>query len=276
MTDAPKNRVTKSATSPPRTSATARAPQNAAFEQEVDEELQRDRLHELWEQYSGYVLAGAIAIVLGVGGYKLMESKRLAQMEAEGARYTVAVKQLTDTPADPTHPALDSIAKGTGGFAMLAQMRLAGAEAVAGKAAEAAARYDAASQMRGADVMLADFARLQSAMLQLDTAPWADLKAKLAPLAVDANPWRHGAREVLGMAALKAGNRSEARMQFEKLISDTAVPAGIAERARIVMGSLAAAELAEKGPLAPAPVVATTPAPAVAVPANGAPAEKKK
>jgi hypothetical protein len=137
------------------------------------------------------------------------------------------------------------------------------------------AQYDAVSQMRGVDPVLADFARLQSAMLQLDTATGADIQARLAPLAVDGNPWRHGAREVLGMAALKAGNRGEARAQFEKLISDTSVPAGIAERARIMMGSLAAAELTEKGPLAagqPAPAAAT---PAVAPPAGGAPAAKK-
>jgi hypothetical protein len=125
--------------------------------------------------------------------------------------------------------------------------------------------------------------------LQLDTASWGDIQARVLTLTAENNPWRYAARELLGMAALKANNRAEARKQFETLISDAGVPAGMAERARIVMGSLTAAELAEKAPVAPEPAKGETPkaeapkapapetvpvAPAPA-PAGGPPAKKK-
>jgi hypothetical protein len=281
MTDAPNNRVTKSTgTTPPLTRPRAQA--NEAFDQEVDEELKKEQLAVLWEKYSGYILAGAVAIVLGVGGYKFMESRRLAAQEAAGAQYSSAVKLLVEGKTEPATASLTAIGKSGSGFGALAQLRLAAADAAGGKKAEAAVKYDEIARISGLDPLLADFARLQSAMLQLDTAAWGDIERRVAGLVTETNPWRHEAWEVLGFAALKANNRTEARAQFEKLITGTGVPPGMAERARIVMGSITAQELAEKTPaLAPAPVPqppGVTPpgaaTPAVVAP-NGGAAKKK-
>ena len=229
-----------------------------AFDQEVDEELQREWFNKLWDQYSGYLLAGAVSIVLGVGAFKLMEHRRQVAAETAGANYGADIKQLTAGKTDEGGQALAAIAKTSGGFATLAKLRLAAADVAAGKTAEALAKYDALSLDRGIDPLLSGFARLQSAMLSLDTAALGNMQARLAELTSDNSPWRYNAQELLGMAAMKAGKTAEARAQFEKLASDQSAPAGIAERARIVMGSLVAAELAAKGPgaLQQAPAVA--------------------
>jgi hypothetical protein len=277
MTQPQNNKVTKTAANQagPGRPARPSAPQgNEAFEKEVDEELQREWMSQFWEKYSLYILAGALAIVLGVGGYKFMQSRRLAASEAAGARYTAASKLMGDTQTDAGIAALADVTKTGGGYATLAQLRLAAADVATGKPADAVAKYDALTRFSGTDPVLADFARLQSAMLQLDTAPWGDLQARVTGLLGDTNPWRFGARELLGMAALKANNRGEARKQFETLIGDPGVPAGIAERARIVMGSIAAAELAEQTPVVPVAPAAATPTtpPAAPAPPAGAPA----
>jgi len=257
---------------------------NEAFDKEVDEELQREWFQQIWDRYSGYILAAAIAVVVAVGSFKFMESRRIAAADAESVRYSASIKQLTEGKVEAGTQDLAALAKGSTGFATLSRFRLAAADAATGKTAEAIARYEALWRERGLDPILADFARLQTAMLQLDTASWGDMQSKLADLVSDNNSWRHNARELLGMAAMKANKRDEAKAQFEKLIGDPAVPAGMAERARIVMGSLAAADLAEKTPVAPpAPqpaVAAPTPAPAPTAPAasappSGAPAKKK-
>ena len=231
-----------------------------AFDQEVDEELQREWFSKLWEQYSGYLLAGAVAIVLGVGAYKLLEHRRQAAAETAGANYSAAIKQLIGGKPDDGTQALAAITKTSGGFATLAKLRLAAADVAAGKTGDAVAKYDAVALDRGLEPMLSGFARLQSAMLSLDTASPGDMQARLAELTADNSPWRFNAQELLGMAALKAGKTGEARGLFEKLASDQSVPPGIAERARIVMGSLVAAELAAKGPSAPQQAPAVAPA----------------
>jgi hypothetical protein len=37
---------------------------------EVDEDVRRDQLKKLWEQYSIYIVAGAFLIVAAVGGWR--------------------------------------------------------------------------------------------------------------------------------------------------------------------------------------------------------------
>ncbi|HEX2338125.1 MAG TPA: hypothetical protein VHI72_16815, partial [Hyphomicrobiaceae bacterium] len=56
-------------------------------------------------------------------------------------------------------------------------------------------------------------------------------------------PWRASARELLGLAALKAGKTNEARQQFQRLLSDRDTPPSISERARIMMAMLTEAVL---------------------------------
>jgi hypothetical protein len=247
------------------------APRNEAFDKEVDEELQREQLSQLWERYSGYILAGAVALVLGVGAYKMIESRRQATAEAQGAAYIAGIKQLTSGKVDEGAAALAAVGKSGSGFGSVARLRLAAADVATGKTAEAVAKYEAFAKDRSVDPVLADFARLQTAMLTIDTASWDDMQGRLTPLAADSNAWRFSAKELLGMAALKAGQTEAARTQFEKLIGDPAVPAGIAERARIMMGSIVATDLAAKGTLAPPAAAGATPV-APSVPPVAAPA----
>ena len=48
-------------------------------------------------------------------------------------------------------------------------------------------------------------------MLRLDSANWTDMQNRLNDLAADGNAWRFSARELLGLAAQKAGKTEEAR-----------------------------------------------------------------
>ncbi len=254
---------------------------NEAFDKEVDEELQREWLSKVWEQYSAFIVGAAVALVLGVGVYKFVESRRQSSAEAAGAQYAAAVKLLAEGKTDAGTEALAAVAKNSSGLGAVARLRLAAADVAAGKTDVALAKYEAIAGERGLDPILADFARLQSAMLSLDTAPLADIQTKLAPLVSENNPWRFNAMELLGLAALKAGKTDEARAQFEKLIGDQGLPQGIAERARIVMGSLVAADLAKNAaPAQPASAQPAQPqapqaAPAQA-PAPATPPAKKK
>ena len=38
--------------------------------QEVDEEVRRERLMQLWKRYGNFVIAAAVIVVLGVGGWR--------------------------------------------------------------------------------------------------------------------------------------------------------------------------------------------------------------
>ena len=59
---------------------------------EVDEDVRRDQLKKLWDQYSIYIIAGALLIIAAVGGwrgYQYLEAKKAAEA---GAAFDKAVE----------------------------------------------------------------------------------------------------------------------------------------------------------------------------------------
>ena len=48
--------------------------QRDSLAREIDEELRREQLLKLWEQYGTYVIAAAVLIIAGIGGYKYLRA----------------------------------------------------------------------------------------------------------------------------------------------------------------------------------------------------------
>lgn len=228
---------------------------NDALFREVEEELRRERMEKLWEQYGIYVIAAAALIVAFVGGYKYWEWRNISLAQENGAKYEAAITTLSAGKTDDAAKAFQEIAAGGhGGYAVLADLQLAGVHLKAGRTAEAAVVFERISGDGAVDKMIRDFATIQAATLKVGDAGFTELQNRLNDLAADGNPWRFGARELLGLAAYKAGKLDEARKIFEPLLADPGTPAGTLERIKVVMGSIAAAELSSRAsPSAAAP-----------------------
>lgn len=230
------------------------AQQDDGLLREVEEELRRERLEKIWKEYGTYIIAAAAAIVLVVLGFKYWESYRLSAAQESGARYEDALLLLNDKKEGSAEKEFEKIAAdGAGGYRALAQLQLAGAQSKQGKKAEALATYEALAGDSGADAMLREFARLQAAGLRLGEADFTEMENRLTPLMADDSPWRYSARELLGLAAYKAGKTTEARTILTPLFVDQSTPQSIAERAQIVMAEIAGGEITKKAAEAPAP-----------------------
>jgi hypothetical protein len=249
-----------------------------AIFREVDEELRREQLAKIWQQYGTYILGAAAAIVVGVGGWKWLEARRNSQIEAASVSYDAANQLVATGKADDAHLALTAIAKsGPDGYALLAKLRLAAVAVNAGRPDEAVAAYEAIAANRSGDPILTDFAKLQIASLKLDKVDWTESQNRLIALTDNANPWRYAARELMGLAAFKAGRFDDARKFLELLLGDRKAPPSITERARIVMGTIVSAELAQAATVPPNSAVnAPGSVPADAAKTEPAKAEPKK
>jgi len=243
------------------------ADQFDAFKQEIEEDLQRERMLKLWEKYKIFIMGAAAAVVLGVAAYKFIEQRRLTAVETSGAEYASAAKLIAEKKPDEAIKALSAIATSGTGYAALASLRLAGIHAEAGRKAEAVAAYEAIQKQSGVDPLIADFARLQSAMLMADSIDFTELQNRLNPLLTDSHPWRNQARELMALAAMKANRNDDARAQLERLLGDKELPGGMREHVTILMSVLAQADLA-KAQQGAAP--AQNPAPAAPAPATKA------
>jgi hypothetical protein len=99
------------------------------------------------------------------------------------------------------------------------------------------------------------------------------MQNRLNPLMGDESPWRYSARELMGLAAFKAGKTEEARTLLTPLLVDQKTPQSISERAQIVLAEIATADIAKKaGNDAQAPAAKA----AESAPAATAPAATKK
>jgi hypothetical protein len=235
--------------------------QRDSLAREIDEELRREQLLKLWEKYGTFVIAAAVLIIAGIGGFKYYEYRRVAAAEAAGVRFATAAREAAQDKKAEAQKALEGVAANApAGYAALARLRLAAADRDAGKTAQALAAYETIAKERAIDPLLADYARLQAATLRLDSADWTEMQNRLNDLAAEGNAWRFSARELLGLAAQKAGKTQEARTQFQLLLGDRNTPPGIGERVRVMLAMLTEAELTSAPPAAVAPAAAPAPA----------------
>jgi hypothetical protein len=244
------------------------ADDNDSLLREVEDEIRRERMEKLWQQYNGIIFAAAALIILGVAGYKYMETRRIAAANIAGADFAAAQNLSDDKKKTEAEEAFKKIADtGPAGFAALAKLQLAGAQAKAGKTADAIATYDSLAKDSGSDNLLKSFAQLQAASLRMPDADYAEIQNRLTPLAADDAPFSKSAQELLGIAAYKAKKYDEARKYLEPLLIDPNAPQGMQERVKVVMGDIAAAEVASTG----SPGTAATPK----TPTSGSAAEGK-
>lgn len=218
---------------------------------EVEEELRRERMEQLWKQYGTYFLLGAIAIVVGVGGFQFYKWRESSAAFSSGAAFERAIGLADDGKRDEARSALDSIAtSGPSGYSALARLRLAAAELEAGDKTKALASYEALAAASGADPLLKSFAKLQAAALKIGEADFTEVENRLNDLTAESSPWRASARELIALAALKAGKQDAARKALEQVLADRSAPADVRERVQIMLGGIIANDLAAKAPAA--------------------------
>jgi len=190
-----------------------------------------------------------IRAVLAIPDYR-----RITAAQSTGERYEGAMElAATGKDGSAEKEFATIVAEGTGGYPELARLQLAGVLLKQGKKAEAIAAYEELAKS-GTDPLLRDYAALQAAGGRLGEADFIEMQNRLTPLTGDASPWRYSARELLGVAAFKAGKPDEARTVLTPLLVDQKTPQSIAERAQIVLAEIAAAEMGNKGaaePIAP-------------------------
>jgi hypothetical protein len=198
---------------------------------EVDEEVRREQLKKLWERYSIYIVALAVLIVAGIGawrGYEYWVAKKAA---AAGAAFESAVTLSEQGKHAEAETAFAKVVtEAPAGYRVLARFRAA-AELAQVKPADAVKAYDDIAADRSLSATWQDLAGLRAGMLLVDTAPLADMRRRLDPLAEPSRTFRHTARELLALAAWRSNQVTDARRYIDMIAADGETPPGT--RARI-------------------------------------------
>jgi len=219
---------------------------------EVDEELRRDKAHELFIRYRPYMIVVTLAIVLGVSGYKGWDWYTTQQKAKAAEHFSAASKMLAAGDTAGAEKAFSAFKdKASKGYRGLALMQLAAIKAETGKGAEAAVLYTQAAD-EFSDPLYKDVAQLRAVLAVADQLTLADIDAKLALLTGPGRPFRFTARELLAAKAFEDGDLARAREDYTYLSLALDAPSGARKRASQALALL--------GP-APEPVAESAPTP---------------
>ena len=208
------------------------------FYDEVDEEVRRDQLKKLWDRYSIYIVAVALLIIAGVGGwrgYQYVEAKKAAEAGVAFNRAIELSEQNKHEEAEKIF--VDLAAKAPYGYRLLSRFRAA-AEVASRDPKAAAKMFDdlAADSSIGGEQQ--ELARIRAAGLLVDSATYSEMKQRLEPDTVPAAAFRHSARELLALSAFRANDTNSARLWLDQISADTDTPPSLRSRAQALQALL--------------------------------------
>ena len=209
------------------------------FIREVDEELQRDRMAQLWKRYGPIAIGVALVVVAAVAGKVGWDAWQARQLEQQGAAFAAAEAALDRndlTAAADQFASLAAVQRGDA--AAIARLREARARIATGDGEAGAALLDELSRDGGIDAVLRDFAAIAAAQRRLGHTDPVTLRDELAALMADDAPFRHSAREIAALAAIEAGDESGAIETLRQLQADIATPDAMRRRAGELLAAL--------------------------------------
>ena len=211
-----------------------------SFIREVEQELRSDKFKALWSRFGPLIIGAVVLVVLATAAWEGWKYYSASQANASGDRLLAAVEAIDAGDADEARILLRELEDdGAGRYDLLARMLDASLVAEADPVAAIAA-FRIVAEDADTPPAIADVARVRAAYLLVDHGDRADLAALVAPLVVEGEPMRHSAREALGLAAWRAGDRDGAAEQFRTILADQQSPPALRARAEEMLALHAA------------------------------------
>jgi hypothetical protein len=205
---------------------------------EVNEDVRREQLKKLWDKYSIYIVALAILIVAGVGGWRGYEYLE-AQKAAEAGALFDKASELSDANkhAEAEAAFADLAAKAPRGYRILARLRTAAEVAHRDKPA-AAKMFDDIAADSSVGAPERDLARVRAAQLMLEATTYPNMLQRLEPATAKDATFRHTARELLALSAWRANDAAATRQWLDVIANDGETPPALRSRAEALQALL--------------------------------------
>jgi hypothetical protein len=203
---------------------------------EVDEEVRREQLKKLWDRYGKYVIAAVVLFIAALAawrGYGWWEARKAAE---SGASFEAALALADAGKHAEAEAAYAKIAAdGTAAYRHLARVRAA-AELAQTDPKAAVAAYEQIAADTAVGPALQDLASLRAGALLLDAGSFDAARARLEPIAASDRTFRHTARELLVLAAWRAGDMAAAKRWIDLIATDAQTPYGTRARVEMLTG----------------------------------------
>jgi hypothetical protein len=206
--------------------------------QEVQEDLERQKLEAFWKKYGIWIIVAALGIVISTATSTTYRQWTANKNQRITAEFLSATKDKADTKT-----LLESLEKfaaenASSKEAAIALLRAGAAAYDADDKAKAIELFDKVSTDAKAYESFRALGSLLSVQAQLDSGDPIKLSQKLEPLTAEGSVWRYTALEMDGLLAIRAGDKDKAKKVFTTLSRDQNAPRSLASRAADVLRTL--------------------------------------
>jgi hypothetical protein len=220
---------------------------NDAFVREVDEELRRDELVNVWRRYGRWIVVAVIAGLAAFGGWLYWQHYQVQRAGNEGEKLLASYDQVAAGKDAQAAPALTDLGTSSSpGYRAMAKFSVADAllkkndlKGAAAKFAEIAADTAIAQPFR-------DLALVRQTSAEYDSLKPQVVVDRLRPLAQKGSPWFGSAGELVAIAYIQMNRPELARTLFTQMSGDDGVPKSIRDRAEQMASTLGASANQEK------------------------------
>ena len=210
---------------------------------EVDEELRQDRLLQVWKKYGTWFATAAVLLVVGVAANQIWRGVQHDRSVAEAEKFIIA-EQLAQAGkgAEAAQTFADLAGSSKTGYEILARFRQADLQLAGGDRDGARTAFETLAGDKDVSKLFRDLAIVKGVAVQADSGDPATLQGILAPLTVEGEPWRHSARELTAVLALRSGDVARAQTLYQQVADDLTAPSGLRARAAEILATFKPAE----------------------------------
>ncbi|MBO6667394.1 tetratricopeptide repeat protein [Parvibaculum sp.] len=207
---------------------------------EVEEDLRREQFSKLWEKYGAWVIGLAVGIVVLTAAFVGWRAWNHSQRVEASAAYSAVVKEVAAAaPQEAAEAYAGLAAEIGGGYETLALLREADSRLAAGEGDAARAIYEQVANDGSLPSIVRGLAAIKAGLLVVDTASYADMKARMAPYTSGESAWHGYALELVALSAMKAGEWQVADTSVKEIIANPATPSGLRDRAHVMQALIA-------------------------------------
>jgi hypothetical protein len=200
--------------------------------QEIEDDLRQDQANQLWANFGKYIVGAALTLIVSVASFQGWKSYDLKQRQATSAAFDSAQKLIANKNLDEALKAFTKISAMDIGYSVLAKFRSAALMNKTGNLSGSINSYRQLANDYKISTYYREMAVIIGAFGELDAkGDDTELIAQAESLIDAKGPWQHSAREILGLNALKNGDKSKASVYFKAIAEDATASKEIKDRA---------------------------------------------
>lgn len=211
------------------------------FIREVDEEVRRDRLKQIWRLYGRWIILAVVAGLASLAGTLYWLSSEAKKAGDTGEQFVQALGKIETGDVKAANPTLDALATGDQpGYQALALLTKAANATQAGDTDAALKIYRQVVANSTLAAPFRDLALIRLTRLEFDTLKSETVISRLQPLSVPGNPWFGVAGEMTAIAQIRSGKPALAEPLFTAIANDAGLEQSLRARAAQMATALAA------------------------------------